>query len=70
MELCAIHTMENVYARRDTVETNARVNAYPIATARTARRFAAVKTAENAITFLVNATALQDSLVHCKLIVV
>lgn len=70
MEPCATHTMESVNARRDTVEINARVLAHPTAMEKTARRFADVKTAESAITFLVNATAHQDSLGHCKLIAV
>lgn len=62
--------MESVSARRDTVEKNAKALACPTATAKTARRFVDVKTAESAITFLVNATAHQDLLDHCKLVVV
>lgn len=60
--------MANVTARKAIEVTNVKVRARLIATVKTAQRFADVKTEENAITFLVNVIASQDSLAHCKFV--
>lgn len=68
MALTAILTMANATAGKAIEATSVKAHARLIATVKTARRFADVKTEENAITFLVNVIASQDLLAHCKFV--